>query len=79
MRRDRGNGDGVIGGKWTAPPAKRCNFWDHLRRAGFVSGSGAENPFNAVSGKIGVQTGDGGAPPAGILSDGEATPTLFSG
>ena len=43
-------------------------FWDQLRRAGFVSGSGAENPFNAVSGKMGVQTGDGsGAAPAGVL------------
>ena len=24
-------------------------FWDHLRRAGFVSGTGAEQPFNAAS------------------------------
>jgi prepilin-type N-terminal cleavage/methylation domain-containing protein len=76
-----GNGDGVINGKWTAA-GEALNFWDHLRRAGFVSGSGAENPFNAVSGKMGVQTGNGDAPIAGILSDGAAapnTPTLFSG
>ncbi|MDA8108793.1 MAG: hypothetical protein M0015_09220, partial [Betaproteobacteria bacterium] len=35
-----------------------CLWWDDLRRAGFVSGSGASNPFNAFSGLIGVQTGD---------------------
>ncbi len=77
-----GNGDGIVVGKWTAA-GEALNFWDHLRRAGFLSGSGAENPFNAVSGKMGVQTGDGtSAAPAGILSDGAvapATPTLFSG
>jgi hypothetical protein len=55
-------------------------FWDHLRRAGFISGAGgAENPFNAVSGKMGVQTSDGSAPAgtggfaAGVLSDGAAS------
>jgi prepilin-type N-terminal cleavage/methylation domain-containing protein len=73
-----GDGDGVIVGKWTTAGTEAINFWDHLRRAGFVSGSGAENPFNAVSGKMGVQTGNGASPPVGILSDGEATPTLFS-
>ena len=54
-------------------------FWDQLRRAGFVSGSGAENPFNAVSGKMGVQTGDGsGAAPAGVLGT-AANTQLFAG
>ena len=33
-------------------------WWDHLRRAGFVTGSGFTQPFNAFSGMIGVQTGD---------------------
>jgi hypothetical protein len=33
-------------------------WWDHLRRAGFVSGVGDKQPFNALSGQIGVQTGD---------------------
>jgi prepilin-type N-terminal cleavage/methylation domain-containing protein len=33
-------------------------FWLHLRRAGFVAGDGQEQPFNAVTGRIGVQTGD---------------------
>jgi prepilin-type N-terminal cleavage/methylation domain-containing protein len=74
-----GDGDGVIVGKWTEAAKESTYFWDHLRRAGFVSGSGADNPFNAVSGKMGVQTGDGsGATPAGVL--GEAADTrLFTG
>jgi prepilin-type N-terminal cleavage/methylation domain-containing protein len=73
-----GNGDGIVVGKWTAA-SEALNFWDHLRRAGFLSGAGAENPFNAVSGKMGVQTGDGsGTTPAGILSDGGTPATAFS-
>jgi prepilin-type N-terminal cleavage/methylation domain-containing protein len=75
-----GDGDGVVLGKWTESAKESLYFWDHLRRAGFISGSGAENPFNAVSGKIGVQTGDGTntAPNPGILSDGAGTPTKFT-
>jgi prepilin-type N-terminal cleavage/methylation domain-containing protein len=74
-----GDGDGVVVGKWTEAAKESTAFWDHLRRAGFVSGSGADNPFNAVSGKMGVQTGDGsGASPVGVL--GEAADTrLFTG
>jgi hypothetical protein len=34
-------------------------WWDHLRRAGFVAGNGTQQPFNAVTGMIGVETGDG--------------------
>ena len=64
-------GNGIIEGKWTTTGTEAIVFWDHLRRAGFVSGSGAENPFNAVNGKMGVQTGDGTvATPGAILSDG---------
>jgi prepilin-type N-terminal cleavage/methylation domain-containing protein len=73
-----GDGDGVVKGVWITAATEAINYWDHLRRAGFISGSGAENPFNAVSGKMGVQTGDGALPPAGVLSDGGGTPTLFS-
>ncbi len=72
-----GNGDGIVAGKWTAA-SEAMNYWDHLRRAGFISGSGVENPFNAVSGKMGVQTGAGDTPPTGVLSDGGGTPTLFT-
>ena len=31
-------------------------------RAGFISGAGTLQPFNAVTGMIGVQTGDGALP-----------------
>src|SRR5258708_15136966 len=60
-----GSGIGVVGGKYnstTAADESRL-WWDHLRRAGFVSGVGDQQPFNALSGQIGVQTGDsaGGA------------------
>ena len=55
-----GSGNGVIAGKYnsaTATDESRL-WWDHLRRAGFVSGVGDQQPFNALSGQIGVQTGD---------------------
>ena len=44
-----------------------CHWWDHLRRAGFVAGSGGTQPFNAVTGLLGVQTGDGAAGVGPIL------------
>ena len=78
-------GNGVVEGAWTSGTLtlESMLFWEHLRRAGFVSGSGADNPFNAVNGKMGVQTSDGTAPSSGtfangILSDGGATPTVFT-
>ncbi len=48
-------------GSTTANDESRL-FWLHLRSAGFVSGTGQQQPFNAVTGMLGVQTGDGGAP-----------------
>ncbi len=60
-----GNGNGVVAGTYNnggaacAATVEACSWWDHLRRAGFVSGSGVAQPFNAVTGLIGVQTGDG--------------------
>ena len=70
-----GNGDGIIVGTYApAAAAESTHFWDHLRRAGFVSGSGTDNPFNAVSGKMGVQTGDGSdTTPAGVLGTAAST------
>jgi hypothetical protein len=44
-----------------------CSWWDHLRRSGFVAGSGVLQPLNAVSGIVGVQTGDGAAAPGPAL------------
>src|SRR3954469_21222616 len=55
-----GNGDGVVAGTYnsaTATDESRL-WWDHLRRSGFVSGVGDQQPFNALTGMIGVQTGD---------------------
>jgi prepilin-type N-terminal cleavage/methylation domain-containing protein len=55
-----GNGNGVVAGAYnsgTATDESRL-WWDHLRRAGFISGTGTTQPFNALNGQIGVQTGD---------------------
>jgi prepilin-type N-terminal cleavage/methylation domain-containing protein len=64
-----GDGNGIVAGTYNnacptplvAASAETCDFWDHLRRAGFVSGNGGQQPFNALTGLIGVQTGDGAA------------------
>ena len=59
-----GNGNGVVAGTYNnagatcAVTVEACSWWDHLRRAGFVAGNGPSQPFNAVTGIIGVQTGD---------------------
>jgi prepilin-type N-terminal cleavage/methylation domain-containing protein len=64
----QGDGNGVVVGTYNNGNAactttvESCTFWDHLRRAGFVSGSGVNPPFNAVTGLIGVQTGDAQSP-----------------
>jgi prepilin-type N-terminal cleavage/methylation domain-containing protein len=68
----KGDGNGVVGGTYnfgcaTPGTTESCFWWDHLRRAGFVSGTGTNQPFNAVTGLIGVQTGDGAATPAAAL------------
>ena len=58
-----GNGNGVVGRRLQqrrrGDATNRACWWDHLRRAGFVSGTGTQQPFNALTGMIGVQTGDG--------------------
>jgi prepilin-type N-terminal cleavage/methylation domain-containing protein len=57
---DSGSGNGQVAGAYnsaTATDESRL-WWDHLRRAGFVAGTGTQQPFNAVTGMIGVQTGD---------------------
>jgi prepilin-type N-terminal cleavage/methylation domain-containing protein len=64
-----GDGDGIIEGTYLATGSETNHFWHHLRLAGFVAGTGADQPFNAVSGKMGVQTGDGTAnTPAAVLA-----------
>ncbi|HEX3169007.1 MAG TPA: prepilin-type N-terminal cleavage/methylation domain-containing protein [Burkholderiales bacterium] len=68
-----GNGNGTIAGAYNADcaaasPPESCQWWDHLRRAGFIAGNGAIQPLNAAGGMIGVQTGDtaGGAALGGL-------------
>jgi len=65
-----GNGDGVITGLYTAASGESAQFWLHLRKAGFISGTGLDVPFNAASGKMGVQNGDGLAstPPGSVFA-----------
>ena len=70
-----GNNDRVLGGtyKEACPAAavagtpETCLWWEHLRRSGFVSGAGPQQPNNAFNGLLGVQTGDGAAPPVAVL------------
>jgi prepilin-type N-terminal cleavage/methylation domain-containing protein len=60
-------GDGIVQGSYnsgTATDESRL-WWLHLRRAGFVGGTGDQQPTNAVIGMIGVQTGDGVSPTPG--------------
>ncbi|HEY5898317.1 MAG TPA: prepilin-type N-terminal cleavage/methylation domain-containing protein [Burkholderiales bacterium] len=66
-----GSGNGIVAGKYNSGTAtdESLLWWDHLRRAGFVSGTGVSQPFNALSGMIGVQTGDAAATPAATLKD----------
>ena len=65
-----GDGNGQVAGTYNnagtaATRRSRCLWWDHLRRAGFVAGTGTQQPFNAVTGLLGVQTGDGAAATVG--------------
>jgi prepilin-type N-terminal cleavage/methylation domain-containing protein len=80
---DPGDGDGIILGTYvsTVDTDESYNFWHHLRLAGFVSGTGKDQPFNAVAGKMGVQTGNGvkGASGLGtVLGSGAAATTPFA-
>jgi prepilin-type N-terminal cleavage/methylation domain-containing protein len=57
------NGDGIITGLYNnliAAPLETNMFWNHLRLAGFVAGTGGGQPTNAVTGMLGVQSGGGG-------------------
>ncbi len=56
-----GDGNRIMTGLYSpaAVTDESALWWDHLRRSGFVSGSGVGNPSNAFAGLLGVQTGDG--------------------
>jgi len=65
----KGNGNGQVAGNYNSQTATEESrlWWDHLRRAGFVAGAGTQQPFNAVTGLLGVQTGNGADPVAAAL------------
>jgi prepilin-type N-terminal cleavage/methylation domain-containing protein len=62
-----GDGNGQVAGAYNSGAAADESrlWWDHLRRAGLVAGTGTQQPINAVTGMIGVQAGDAAAPAAG--------------
>ena len=62
-------GNGIVSGGYATVVANEESrlFWQHLRSAGFVAGTGQQQPFNAVTGILGVQSGDGAVPPVATL------------
>ena len=70
-----GDGNGVVAGAYNAScpvtvaagTSEACLWWDDLRRAGFVAGNGGKQPFNAFTGILGVETGNGAATPTPAL------------
>ena len=64
-----GDGNGTVAGTYnsTTANAESRLWWDHLRRAGFVAGTGQQQPLNAVVGMLGVETGDGAVTPGVAL------------
>jgi prepilin-type N-terminal cleavage/methylation domain-containing protein len=67
-----GDGNGRLSGKYNSSTdtEESRKWWDHLRRAGFVAGSGYTQPFNAVAGQIGVQTGNANTTTPGTVLGG---------
>ncbi len=63
--------NGVVAGTYNAvsasPEPESRMWWEHLRRSGFVAGAGPNQPLNAMSGMVGVQTGNGASPPLPVL------------
>jgi prepilin-type N-terminal cleavage/methylation domain-containing protein len=69
-----GDGDRKLSGLYNgAATDESLLWWDHLRRAGFVAGSGTTNPQNAFAGILGVQAGNG----AGAAVFGDMTQILL--
>ena len=79
-----GDGNALVAGTYNNGNAacdasvESCSWWDHLRRAGFISGSGATQPRNVAGGLTGVQSGDGTAPTYGPVLGGAAGAGGFS-
>jgi hypothetical protein len=58
----------MVGGDYNSAinNAESRLWWQHLRLSGFVAGTGQQQPLNAVSGMLGVQTGMGTATGAAL-------------
>ena len=57
-----GDGNRILVGVYKpAAGVETALWWDHLRRSGFLTGSGVANPMNSFNGTMGVQTGNGAA------------------
>jgi len=76
-----GDGNGQIRGKYNSQndADESRLWWAHLRRAGFIAGAGALQPYSAVAGLIGVQTGDGGSPVGPALNGFVSLIVCFAG
>jgi prepilin-type N-terminal cleavage/methylation domain-containing protein len=79
-----GGGNSIIQGVFssTADTDESRLFWQHLRLAGFVPGSGTNQPVNAHNGIVGVQTGNGpamGATPTVTQVFASGTPAIGLG
>ncbi|MGA8050562.1 MAG: prepilin-type N-terminal cleavage/methylation domain-containing protein [Burkholderiales bacterium] len=65
-----GDGDGQLGGAYNSALStdESRKWWDHLRRSGFITGTGDQQPLNAANGFVGVQNGNsaGGAALGGL-------------
>lgn len=78
-----GDNNGSIAGLYNAQIAapaagqESSLFWDHLRRAGFISGTGGLAPPDATGGIMGVQTGDGAG--STVLASTAGTPATGFG
>jgi prepilin-type N-terminal cleavage/methylation domain-containing protein len=74
--------NGVLTGTYNAatatPEPESRMFWQHLRLAGFISGTGFAPPQNSVNGIVGAQMGDGAATPAAVLGGFNALLTCSS-
>jgi len=65
-----GDGDGQLAGAYNSALStdESRKWWDHLRRSGFITGTGDQQPLNAANGMVGVQNGNaaGGAALGGL-------------
>jgi len=47
-----GDGDGVVEGSWSQSDRENNYVWDHLRRSGFLNGTGSDNPLHTFGANI---------------------------